>query len=436
MRQTSTTPAGRPIVVVGGGFAGVRVAQRLEKRGLGDRTVLLSADNSITYNPLLPEIVGASMLPGHVVAPIRQMLKRARFMMGTVRRVDLDARRIHFFQEDEEAGMDYEHLVLACGATANLSIIPGMAEHALPLKTVGDALAIRNRVLERLEQAELQPDPARRGWLKTFIVIGGGFSGIELAGQVMDFLKASRRYFPAAREDGYRVVVLHAGSRILPEVSPELAAFALRHLRKRGMEVRLEANVGGVDARGAVIGNDERVDGGTVLATIGTAPAPLVRDLPVAKQGGRIETAADMSVPGQAGLWALGDCAAVPNTLADTPLPPTAQAATGAANTLADNLARSVAGQPTRDLAYRSQGQFATIGDQRAVAEVRGLRFAGFFAWVAWRMVYLAKFPTFWRKTRIMLEWAWTCFFPVDIAHLGFTPSRRRQKAAGQDRAA
>jgi len=424
----------RPILIVGGGFAGVRLAQRLEKHGAGHRTVLLSAENSITYSPLLPEIVGASMLPGHAVAPIRQTLKRARFMMGKATHVDLQAKRLYYRGEDS-AAIDYEHLVLACGAAANLSLIPGMREHALPLKSVGDALTIRNRILERLEQAELQADPARRRWLATFLVIGGGFSGVEVAGHIMDFLRASRRYFPVLRRTESRVVVLHAGSRILPEMSSRLAAFALDRLRRRGVDVRLETQATRIDGTGVEIDPHERLHAGTVIATIGTAPVPLVRELPLEKRGGRLETAPDMSVPGQPGLWALGDCAAVPNALDDAPAPPTAQAATREAECLADNLARALEGRPTRPLAYHSQGQLAAIGEQRAVAEVYGLRFAGFFAWMLWRAVYLAKFPTLWRKVRVALEWTWSCFFPVDIAHLGFERSADTD-ATGRDRAA
>lgn len=408
------------IVVLGGGFAGVTLVRRLEKlTPRGCRIVLISAGNSITYSPLLPEVVSASMLPGHVVAPIRQMLKRARFVMGEVTAVDLEARRVHY-RPGLARGLDYDRLILACGAVANLAIIPGMAEHALPLKTVDNALHIRNRLLERLEQAEVEEDDDRRRQLCTFIVIGGGFSGAEIAGQIADLPKASLRYYPSIGQEHCRVVIVHDLPRFLPELSEPLGGFALARMRRRGIEVRLESKVARVHDGGVELAWGEQIEGANVIATIGTAPTPLVRDLPVAKQRGRIETAADMSVPDRPGVWALGDCAMVPNHADGGLVPSAAQAAARAAEWLADNLVRSLGGEPTRPFAFRARGQLAAIGDQRAVAEIYGWRIGGFVAWVLWRGFYLAKFPTWWRKVRVGFEWLWSCLFPADVAYLGF----------------
>lgn len=408
------------IVVVGGGFAGVALAKKLERSLPPDRqVVLISPENSITYNPLLPEVVGASVLPGHVIAPIRQLLRRARFVMGEVTGTDLEARRVYYGREEPRT-LDYEHLVLACGSVANLAIIPGMAAYALPLKTVGDALFIRNRILERLEQAEVEENEARRRWLSTFIVIGGGFGGVEAAGQIADFLRASLRYYPNVTPEACRVVVVHDGPRILPEVSERLSGFALTRMRRRGIGVELERAVARVDGRGVELASGARIEGGTVIATIGSAPTKLVEALPVAKRRGRIETAGDMSIPDRPGLWALGDCAAVPIARGGRTAPPTAQAATREAAWLAENLVCTLEGRPTRPFIFRARGQLAVIGDQKAVAEIFGVCFAGFFAWLLWRGFYLYRFPTFWRRVRIAFEWLLACFFPPDIAHLGF----------------
>ena len=412
---------GSNIVIVGGGFAGTTLARRLERRLPDDwHLTLLSPDNCITYQPLLAEVVGASMLPGHAVAPIRQIIRRTRFLMATVTDIDFEQRELHF--RAEGAGvLGYDQLVLACGTTVNVNVLPGMAEHALPLKTLGDALFLRNRLLERLEHAEMEDDPGRRRWLTTFIIVGGGLSGVEVAGELNDFVRASLRYYPKIKARDCRVTLLHYGHRILPELHAGLSDFALAKMRKRGIDFRLDTRVARVDDRGVEFDTKERIDGGTVICTIGTAPIDMIERLPLPKQRGRIETAADMSVPGYPGVWALGDCAAVVNAHDDRLSPPTAQFATRQAEQLAENLLRNLSGEPPRPFSYRSRGQFATIGHQRAVAEIFGLRLSGMTAWTLRRGVYLANFPTFARKVRVLFEWIWACMYQTDIAHLNFS---------------
>ncbi len=412
---------GSNIVIVGGGFAGTTLARRLERRlPESQQLILLSQDNCITYNPLLAEVVGASMLPGHAVAPIRQIVRRTRFRMATVTDIDFDRRELHY--QAEGAGvLSYDQLVLACGMAVNVNALPGMAEHALPLRTVGDALFLRNRVLARMEHAEMQDDPERRRWLTTFIVVGGGLSGVEVAGELSDFVLASRRYYPNIDARGCPVILLHGGDRILPELDASLADFALTKMQDRGIEFHLNALVARVDDRGVHLQSGERIDGGTVVCAVGTASTELVAKLPLPKQRGRIETAPDMSVPDHPDVWALGDCAVVVNAHDGGPSPPTAQFATRQAEQLAENLLRSLRGGPTAPFSYKSRGQFSTIGHQRAVAEVFGVRLSGLVPWILRRGVYLANFPTFARKVRVLVEWIWTCLFPPDIAHLSLT---------------
>lgn len=418
---------GSNIVIVGGGFAGTTLARRLEKRLPDDRRLtLLSPDNCITYQPLLAEVVGASMLPGHAVAPTRQLVTRTRFLMATVTDIDFVRREVHF-RAKGTGKLGYDQLVLACGTTVNVNILPGMAEHALPLKTLGDALHLRNRLLERLEHAEMEDEPAEARWLTTFIVVGGGLSGVEVAGELSDFVHASLRYYPKINRRDCRVILLHMGERILPELHAGLANFALTKMRQRGIDFRLNTQVARVDDRGVELATKERIDGGTVIATVGAAPTALLERLPLPKQRGRIETAADMSVPGCSGVWALGDCAAIVNAHDGRLSPPTAQFATRQAGQLAENLLRSLKGEPPRPFSYRSRGQLATIGHQRAVAEIYGVRLCGLTPWILRRGVYLANFPTFSRKVRVLFEWIWTCLYQTDIAHLNFsrtTPSR------------
>jgi NADH dehydrogenase len=413
------------LVIIGGGFAGARLAQALERQLPEEwQITLLSRDNFITYNPLLAEVVGASLLPGHVVAPLRQMVRRTRVYMVQVTGIDLEERVVHYLGEGEGV-LHYDQLVLACGQGANLDIVKGMGRYGLPLKTLGDSLFLRNRAIVRLEQAELQPDAETRRWLTSFIVIGGGFSGVEVAGGLADFLRASRRFYGCTAADNLRVHLVHGTDRLLPELSPSLGRFTERKLKEQGVDVRLNARAVRVDDRGIVLGDGEVISAGTVICTIGTAPNPIIEELAVPKVRGRVAVAADMAVPGFDGLWALGDCAAVPNAHDGKLSPPTAQFADRQARALAANIVRKLRGEATRAFAYRPLGQLSAIGHNKAVAEVFGLRVAGFAAWLLWRGVYLLKIPTLGRKVRLFLEWNWAMFFPPDISHLGYARTRR-----------
>jgi len=415
------------VVIVGGGFAGSRLAARLEQRLPEDWSIrLLSRDNFITYNPLLPEVVGASLLPGHVVAPLRQLTQRTSVSMVQVTAIDLEARLVHYLGEGS-GQVPYDHLVLACGQSANLSIIKGMARYALPLKTLGDSLFLRNRAIVRLEQAELQTDPELRRWLTTFAVIGGGFSGVEVAGELADFLRASRRYYRSV--DAVRVALVHSGDRLLPELSASLGQFACDKMMQQGIEVHLNARATRVDASCVYLDTGATLAAGTVICTIGTAPNPLLDSLALPRVRGRIEVNGDMSVPGTPNVWAIGDCAAVPNARDDSISPPTAQFADRQGRQLADNIARAVRNEATQPFSFKPIGQLSAIGHNKAVAEIFGIRLAGLMAWLLWRGVYLLKIPTLGRKVRLFLEWNWAMFFPPDISHLGFARTRRMESA-------
>lgn len=423
------------IVVVGGGFAGITLAQQLEGKLPPDwRLTLVSQENFITFSPLLPEVIGASILPGHVIAPHRQMVHRSSVCMAQVTEIDYEAKTIHYLGEG--SGMiEFDQLVLACGVNANLDLVKGMAQHALPLKTLGDALFLRNRVISRLEQAEMQPDVRARRWLTTFLIIGGGFSGVETAGELVDFLEASLKYYPRIQRDDIRVVLLHSQNRLLPELSASLGEFARRKMSMQGLDIRLEARAVRIDDRSVTLGNGEIIPAGTIICTIGTNPSPLVTESALPKERGRVRVNADMSVPGFEGIWALGDCAAVPNQLDGKVCPPTAQFADRQARQLAHNIAAKLRGQATREFSFKPVGQLATIGHNKAVAEMFGLRISGFVAWLLWRGVYLLKVPTFARKTRLFLEWNWAMFFPPDIAHLGYRRTKRATSVAHVEKA-
>jgi NADH dehydrogenase len=414
------------LLIVGGGVAGTKAAQMLEHTLPPDWTLtLINQENFITFNPLLPEVVGASILPGHVVAPHRLMIHCTHVFMAQVTHIDADRRLVHYLGEGSGT-LPYDQLVLACGTTANIDVVPGMLDHALPLKTLGDALFLRNRLIERLEQAELQPDAQQRRWLLTFIVVGGGFSGVETAGELVDFLCASLRYYKRIRLADLYIALLHGGDRLLPELSPRLGTFTLHKMRARGVDVRLNARVVRVSEREVRLASGEIISGGTVVCTIGTQPNPLLEQIPAMKNHGRLVVNPDMSVSGIEGVWALGDCAAVINAQDAKLCAPTAQFAEAQARQLAVNIVARLNGQSTRAFRYRSKGQLSSVGHNKAVAEVFGLKLSGFVAWMMWRGLYLLRMPTLARKTRLFLEWNWAMFFPPDNAHLGFrrTPGR------------
>jgi NADH:ubiquinone reductase (H+-translocating) len=414
------------LIIIGGGFAGTKTAQQLEHTLPPDwNLTLISQENFITFNPLLPEVVGASILPGHVIAPHRQMIHCSHVCMAQVTHIDTAERVIHYLGEGPGI-FRYDQLVLACGCNANLDIVRGMAQYALPLKTLGDALFLRNRIISRLEQAELQPDRTLRCWLTTFVIVGGGFSGVETAGELADFLYASLRYYPRISCDDLRIVLLHGSERLLPELSASLGAFTLRKMKKRGVQVYLNVRAVRVTDRAVHLESGEIIEGGTVVCTIGTQPNPLIEQLPLPKNRGRLVVNADLSVAGIDGLWAVGDCAAVINARDGKVSPPTAQFAEAAARQLAFNIVARLKGAPTRSFRYHPKGQLSSIGHNNAVAEIFGIKLSGFIAWLMWRGVYLLRVPTFARKTRLFLEWNWAMFFPPDISHLGYRRTQRR----------
>ena len=414
------------LVIIGGGFAGMKAAQALEHTLPPDWTLtLISQENFITFNPLLPEVVGASILPGHVIAPHRQMIHCSHACMAQVTEIDTVNRVVHYLGEGSGT-VHYDQLVLACGNNANLDIIKGMGNYALPLKTLGDALFLRNRIISRLEQAELQPDREHRRWLLTFIVVGGGFSGVETAGELVDFLYASLKYYKRIPPADLRIVLLHSGDHLLPELSASLGKFTERKMRKRGIDVRLMARAVRVTDRAVHLDSGDIIEGGTVICTIGTQPNPLLENIPAIKNRGRLVVNPDLSVPGVEGVWAAGDCAAIVNALDGKVSPPTAQFAEAEAKQLASNIVAKLNGAPTQAFRYRPKGQLSSIGHNKAVAEIFGIKLSGFVAWLMWRGLYLLRVPTFSRKTRLFLEWNWAMFFPPDISHLGYRRTQRR----------
>jgi NADH dehydrogenase len=276
-------------------------------------------------------------------------------------------------------------------------------------------------VLQRIARIELEREPAERRRLGHFVVIGGGFSGVEVAGALADFLRSAARYYPQVRPEELQVSVIEGGERLLAELPDSLGHAAARSMRGRGIAVRLNALAAEVDADGVRLTNGERLSAATVICTIGTRPNPLLDALPVPRLRGRIQTEPDMSVCGSPQLWALGDCALVHNQATRQFAPPTAQFAVAQARALARNLLARIEGRPTQAFGHVSRGMMATTGHLKGVASVFGLRLQGLPAWLLWRAYYLSRMPTAGRKLRIWIEWTWSMLFAADITHLRFT---------------
>lgn len=416
----SHSSAKKCLVIIGGGFAGSTLAKSLERALPQDWDIyILSKTNFITYNPLLAEVVGASVLPAHVEAPLRLMLKRAMVRMVTVDRIDISMKRI-YYHNDEQASIHYDQLIFAAGVGANMKMLPGLCKYALPLKTVGDALHIRNTVIERLEQATIHSDPERRKLLTKFVIIGGGFSGVEVTGELEDFLKSAQHFYKNIREEDCKVTILHGADRLLPELSEKLGKITETNFLKRGIDVRLNARAIRIDKEKVILNSEEIIAAGTIICTIGTSPHGFYQcdELPIER--GKIVTQADMSVAGGDGIWALGDCALVPNAYDEKHCPSTAQFAIRQSKFLAKNIVAKLQGKNTRAFSYKPVGMLTSIGRNNAVAEIYGFRISGIIAFMMWRGIYLLKVPTLARKVRIFLEWNWAMIFPPDVTHHGF----------------
>jgi NADH dehydrogenase len=413
--------APRTIAIVGGGFAGTTLAREFDRKlPPGYEVLLVNEESHTTFTPMLPEVVGAAVFPEQIVAPIRQMVPRTRFVMGRVTSIDFARRTIDCHTLAGSRVFGYDRIVLAFGNRARLDMIPGAAEHAVPLKTIGDASHLRNLVLRRLAHIELESDPLLRERLGHFVVIGGGFSGVETAGALVDSLRDIVAYYPRVSRSEVQVTLVQDIDRLLPELPRRLGDAARRSLAERGVRIMMDARAAGVTEGGVTLVDGTRLQASTVVCTIGTMQNSLVEATPLLLDRGRIIVNADLSIPATEGAWAIGDCARIRNARDGTIAPPTAQFAIREARCVAGNVIATIEGRRTKPFCYRQRGSMATIGHRRGVAEVFGVPLWGFAAWLLWRAYYLSQMPTFGRKLRVFVEWAWAALFKTDITHLRF----------------
>jgi NADH dehydrogenase len=407
------------VLILGGGFGGVEAARRLERllRGREDVEVtLVSRDNFFLFTPMLHEVAASDLDITHIVSPLRALLHRTNVIVGDVSDIDLPGRRVRvthgFDGHDHE--VEFDQLLITLGSTTNFHGLPGLAEHALTMKTLGDAIHLRNRLISLLEEASTECGSEKADGL-TVVVAGGGFAGVETIAALNDFAREALVFYPRLRQQDVRMVLVHSGRHILPELGEDLGTYAARKLAVRGVEILTDERVQSVDPDGVTLQGGRRIASRVVVWTAGTSAHPLLERLPCQRDHGRLVVDETLATPGWPGVWALGDCAVVPDGRTGKPHPPTAQHALREARTAAANMVAAIDRRSPRRFSFRTVGQLAAIGRRTGVARIGGIKFSGFIAWWLWRTVYLSKLPRLEKKLRVAIDWTLDLIFAKDF---------------------
>ncbi|MFE2747247.1 NAD(P)/FAD-dependent oxidoreductase [Streptomyces scopuliridis] len=446
-----TTPAPSPaarVLVVGGGYVGMYTALRLQRQlKSGEAEVIVvSPDPYMTYQPFLPEAAAGNISPRHVVVPLRRVLPGCTILIGEATAID-HARRtatLRTLGSDEEGTgaveVAYDELVLAPGSVARTLPIPGLADHGIGFKTVEEAIGLRNHVIEQMDIASSTRDPAIRAAALTFVFVGGGYAGVEALAELEDMARYASRYYHNIKADDMKWILVEATGKILPEVGEEMGKYAVRELRARNIDVRLDTRLESCEDRVAVLSDGARFRTRTVVWTAGVKPHPILAasDLPLNERG-RLVCTAKLSVDGAEHAWAAGDAAAVPDLTADEPgkeCAPNAQHAVRQAKVLAENILASLRGEPLQDYRHAYAGSVASLGLHKGVAHVYGRKLKGYPAWLMHRVYHLSRVPTFNRKARVLAEWTLSGLFKREIVSLGSLehPRAEFELAAGGER--
>ncbi|WP_329039441.1 FAD-dependent oxidoreductase [Streptomyces sp. NBC_00178] len=433
-----TSPGTRPsvrILVVGGGYVGMYTALRLQRKlrrrlKSGEaEIVVVTPEPYMTYQPFLPEAAAGSISPRHVVVPLRRVLKDCTIVIGEAERVDHAKRTATvttLATADDGTGaveIPYDEIVIAPGSVSRTLPIPGLADFGIGFKTVEEAIGLRNHVIEQMDIASATRDPAVRDAALTFVFVGGGYAGVEALGELEDMARYTSRYYHNIKPADLRWVLVEATGRILPEVGEAMGKYAVRELRGRNIDVRLETRLDSCEGRVAVLSDGSRFPTRTLVWTAGVKPAPLLAatDLPLTERG-RIRCTAALAVDGAPHAWAAGDAAAVPDLTSAEPgteTAPNAQHAVRQAKVLSDNILATLAGRPTEDYRHSYAGSVASLGLHKGVAHVYGRKLKGYPAWLMHRAYHLSRVPTFNRKARVLAEWTLAGLFKREIVSLG-----------------
>jgi NADH:ubiquinone reductase (H+-translocating) len=412
------------LVVAGGGFAGASAARELERilPKQSARLVLVNDVNFLLYTPFLPEAAAGMLEPRHVVTPLREMLKRTNLRLGAVTGHDPGARTVELrTHEGAVEELRYDQLLLALGSVSRLLPVPGLDEHAIGFKSLADAIWLRNHVIETLEEANATQDHARREGLLTYVFVGGGYAGLEALAELQDFAADAMDSYPRARLHGMRWILVEAADRVLPEIDLELAEYALRQLRGRGIDIRLGTRLDRVTAESATLSTGETIPTRTVVWTTGVAPHPSLKSLSVPlEEGGRVPVDDHLRVEGMDSVWAVGDCAAVPDPAqTGRPCPPTAQHAVRQGPVAARNIAAELGIGAPRRFEYRAKAAFVNLGRYKAVGRLGRRKFRGFPAWWMARTYHMSQIPGLARKVRAVADWTVGLPFRRDISEVG-----------------
>jgi len=409
----------RRILILGGGFAGLYAAMQLEKTLARDPDVevtLVNRENFFLFTPMLHEVAASDLDLATIVNPVRKMLKRVNFFAGSVESIDLPRKQVvvsHGFDHHHHS-LEYDHLVVGLGSITNFYNLPGLEQRALTIKSLGDAMTLRNHLIAHLEEADSECCAVKHPLL-TFVVAGGGFAGVETVAGLNDFVRDALPSYPHLTERMLRVVLVHPGAVILPELGEKLGAYAQKKLAGRGVEIRVNTKVEAVSERGISLSDGTMIETNTLVWTAGTSPNPLLQGLECKKERGRLVVNEYMEVADWPGVWALGDCAAVPDRTTGKSCPPTAQHALRQGQVLARNITAAVRGGQKKPFVFSTLGQLASIGKRTGVANILGVNFSGFIAWWLWRTIYLSKLPRLEKKLRVALDWSLDLLFSKDI---------------------
>lgn len=415
---------GRPrVLILGGGFGGMYVALEFERalaRGADVDVTLVNRDNFFLFTPMLHEVAASDLDITNIVSPIRKLLCRVAFFHGEIESIDLVNKRVGLSHGHEEHchSLPYDHLVLALGSTTNFFNLPGLAERAVTIKSLDDAIYLRNRLIANLEEADFECSPITRAPLLNFVVAGGGFAGVETIAGINDFLREAVRFYPHLREDMLRVVLVHPGNIILPELGPKLGAYAQRKLVERHVEIHSNCKVTAVTDRDVTLSDGTNITTNTLVWTAGTRPNSLLERVPCPKERGRVLVNEYLEVPEWPGVWSLGDCAVVPDRKTGKPHPPTAQHALREGKVAAQNILATIRGERKKPFLFSTVGLLAPIGKRSGVANILGVNFSGFIAWWLWRTIYLTKLPRFEKKLRVAFDWTLDLLFSKDLVQI------------------
>ncbi|MEY2600722.1 MAG: hypothetical protein QOJ36_41 [Verrucomicrobiota bacterium] len=423
-------PRKKRIVILGGGFGGVYAAIHLEKlmaRHSAVEVSLVSRDNFFLFTPMLHEVAASDLEITNIVNPLRKLLRKVEVLVGDVNEIDLQNKQVLISRgyRNHSQQLNYDHLVIALGSITNFYDIPGLADLAVPMKSLRDAVQLRAQVIRHLEEANSETDAAYRQSFLTFVVAGGGFAGVETVASLNDFVRDALPFYPNLSEDMLRVVLVHSGRVILPELGESLGRHAQKVLARRGVEIRFNTRVKSVTESTVFLTDGFQIPSRTLVWTAGTVPSPLISSLPCAKERGRIIVNQFLRVPNWPSVWAVGDCALVPDVRSPGQFhPPTAQHAMREGKVVARNIAGALLGRPPKSFSFKTIGLLASIGRRAGVARIFGFNFSGFLAWWMWRTIYLSKLPGFDKKVRVAFDWTLDLIFPKDVCAVHDLPDR------------